>query len=454
MADTDSGQGSRMPLQQDEVELPSFGKAAVVWGKIGLLSFGGPIGQIALMHKMLVDERRWLSEQQFLAALNFCMLLPGPEAMQLATYAGWRLHGIAGGLVAGLLFVIPGAIVMLALSMAYAAFGSVPVVEAVFVGIKAAVLAIVIEALIKVSRRAIKGRVDYAIAAASFVGIFFFNLPFPLIVLTAGLIGFYRGAGLIEERAAREPSAGADWRGSLTSTAMTVLTWLFIWIAPLAAIALAYGPTHVFSQLGVFFSKLAVVTFGGAYAVLAYMAQEVVERYGWLSPGEMLDGLGLAETTPGPLIMVTQFVGYLAAERNGGGVALIDGIIGAAVTTWATFAPCFLWIFAGAPYIDRLHSAPRLRAALASVTAAVVGVILNLSVWFGLHVLFGRFTNWELGGARVEVPELASVIIPALALSCLAAVLIFAVRAGVITTLAICAGFALAWHLATPMIGA
>lgn len=453
MVDKKSGQETGLAPAQEEDRAPTFGEAAAVWGKIGLLSFGGPVGQIALMHRMLVDERRWLSEQQFLAALNFCMLLPGPEAMQLATYAGWRLHGIAGGLVAGLLFVIPGALVMLALSMAYAAFGAVPVVEAVFVGIKAAVLAIVIEALIKVSRRAIKGWVDYAIAAASFVGIFFFNLPFPLIVLTAALIGFYRGALLVGEANPVAQPAGSDWKGSLASTFATVVTWLFIWIAPLAAIAFAYGPSHVFSQLGLFFSKLAVVTFGGAYAVLAYMAQEVVEHYGWLTPGEMLDGLGLAETTPGPLIMVTQFVGYLAAERNGGGVAMIDGIIGAVVTTWATFAPCFLWIFAGAPYIERLHNAPRLRAALASVTAAVVGVILNLSVWFGLHVLFGRFTTWELGGARVEIPELASVNIPALALSCLAAVLIFALRAGVITTLGICAGTALAWYVVAPLMG-
>jgi len=445
------GKPSEVAARAGTAPAPKFNEAFWVWVTIGFLSFGGPAGQIALMHRKLVEERRWLSERQYLSALNFCMLLPGPEAMQLATYAGWRLHGVAGGLAAGLMFVLPGAVVMLALSMVYAAYGAVPLVEAVFIGIKAAVLAIVIDALIKVSRRALTGPVDYAIAMGAFVGIFIFDLPFPLIILAAGLIGYLRAGAVIQESASDADTLAQSGRSppdvSIRDTCKTIAIWLTIWTAPLGLVALLLGPNDVLAQAGLFFSKLAVVSFGGAYAVLAYMAQEVVEGYGWLKPGEMLDGLGLAETTPGPLIMVTQFVGFLAAARAEGGVSLLTGALGAVVTLWATFAPCFLWIFAGAPYIERLQSAPRLRSALSAITAAVVGVIANLSAWFTMHVLFESFTAVGFGPMKGEVPVLASVDVVALALSCLAVVALFALRAGVLVTLLVCAAAGLAVHL-------
>jgi chromate transporter len=426
---------------------PSFKEALAVWAKIGVLSFGGPAGQIALMHRMLVDERRWIAEDRFLHALNFCMLLPGPEAMQLATYIGWRLHGTLGGLVAGLLFVLPGAIVVLALSIAYAYFGQVPIVEAAFVGIKAAVLVIVVEALIRVARRALRGPNAALIAAATFIGIFFFAVPFPLIVASAAAIGFLLlpAAPLHQQATVAEPPV------PMSQTLLTAALWLAIWIGPLLLLAALFGRTHVTTDIALFFSKLAVVTFGGAYAVLAYMAQQAVETYGWLSAGEMLDGLGLAETTPGPLILVTEFVGFLAGFRKGGEPALAFGLLGAAVTLWATFAPCFLWIFVGAPYVERLSRSPRLAGALAAVTAAVVGVILNLSLWFALHVLFGSVTATWHGPLQIWTPELASLNVEALALACLAAVLLFGLRLGIATTLALSAGAALGW---SPLAGA
>jgi chromate transporter len=370
------------------------------------------------------------------------MLLPGPEAMQLATYVGWRMHGVRGGLAAGLLFVLPGAIVMLALALAYAAFGKLPLAEALFIGIKAAVLAIVVEALLRVASRSLKQPADWIIAAAAFVAIYAFAVPFPVIVLAAALIGFFRSAGQhgLEGGTPRPaPVAHSD-------TLKTVALWLGIWILPLLAVALAFGRGHVLTELAWFFSKLAVVTFGGAYAVLAYMAQAVVEGYGWLTPGEMLDALGLAETTPGPLILVNEFVGTLAAWRHGGGSPLLMGILGAVVTLWATFAPCFLWIFAGAPYIERLNTEPRLKSALAAVTAAVVGVILNLTVWFALHVLFAEVTTLDAGPLRPAVPELASINLVTVALSAAAFTLLFALHRGIVTTLAVCAALALAWH--------
>jgi chromate transporter len=436
-------------MQQDTVmagtlQPPTYTEALKVWARIGLLSFGGPAGQIALMHRELVEERKWIDEGRYLNALNFCMLLPGPEAMQLATYVGWRMHGLKGGLTAGLLFVIPGALVVLALSMLYAAFGKLPLVEALFIGIKAAVLAIVVEALLRIARRSLKDGVEWAIAGAAFVAIFFLAVPFPLIVLAAALIGFARG-GVDVPAATRvaKPDVGVPVAQTLTTTAV----WLAIWIVPLAALAGIFGSTHVLTQIAVFFSKLAVVTFGGAYAVLAYMAQDVVETHGWLTAGEMLDGLGLAETTPGPLILVTEFVGFLAANRHGGGNPWVMGMLGAVVTLWATFAPCFLWIFAGAPYIERLNAEPRLKAALAAVTAAVVGVILNLTVWFALHVLFATVTERFAGPLRLHVPELFSISGPALVLSGVAIVLLFVLHRGVLTTLAVCGGLALAWHV-------
>jgi chromate transporter len=366
------------------------------------------------------------------------MLLPGPEATQLATYVGWRLHGVRGGLAAGLLFVLPGALVILGLSMLYAGLGKLPVAQALFVGIQAAVLAIVVEALLRVARRALKGSLDWLIAAAAFAGIFLLKAPFPLIVLAAALIGFYRGFGQTQPAAVPAPAV------SLSATARTVAVWLAIWVVPLVAVAGLFGRGHVLAEAGWFFSKLAVVTFGGAYAVLAYMAQDVVQHYGWLAPSEMLDGLGLAETTPGPLILVTEFVGFLAAFREGGGNPWVMGTLGAVVALWATFAPCFLWIFAGAPYIERLNAEPKLKSALAAVTAAVVGVILNLTVWFGLHVLFARLHRTDVGPLSLLVPDPASLNLVAALLATVAALLLFVLHRGILTTLAVCSALALA----------
>jgi chromate transporter len=421
---------------------PAFRQALAVWAKIGVTSFGGPAGQIALMHRILVDELKWIAEDRFLHALNFCMLLPGPEAMQLATYVGWRLHGVRGGLAAGLLFVLPGAAVVLALTVAYVWFGEVPAVEAAFVGVKAAVLVIVIEALLRVARRALGRPLDWAIAAAAFVAIFFLAAPFPLIIAVAALLG-----SLVERPLPETVASGAAKVPSvpLTETLRTAGLWLVVWIAPLAFLALALGPNHVSADIAVFFSKLAVVTFGGAYSVLAYMAQQAVETHHWLTPGEMLDGLGLAETTPGPLILVTEFVGFIAGYRHGGEPRLAFGLLAAAVTLWATFAPCFLWIFVGAPYIERLSANPRLAGALAGVTAAVVGVILNLSLWFGLHVVFGRVDAEWHGPVRLWRPELASLNVEVVLLALLAGILLLGLRAGLLTTLALTAAAALAW---------
>jgi chromate transporter len=417
---------------------PPFHQLLNIFGKIGLLSFGGPAAQIALMHRVLVDEQRWLDERRFLSALSFCMLLPGPEAMQLATYSGWRLHGVKGGLAAGLLFVLPGALLVLTLSMLYGAYGSTPTAAALFVGVKAAVLAIVLQALLRVAKRAIKGRLDWAVAVAAFAAIFFFNLPFPLVIAAAAAAGYF----LRSVDATGPPVEAAATPVPVGQTVRTLLIWLAVWLVPLLAVVAIFGPAHVLSQLAFFFSKLAVVTFGGAYAVLAYMAQEAVNGYGWLSAGEMLDGLGLAETTNGPLILVTEFVGYIAAHRVGG-IAL--GVLGALITLWATFAPCFLWIFVGAPYVERLTRAPHLAAALRTVTAAVVGVIANLSVWFALHVLFARIGERHFGPLRLFVPDPASLDVVALALSCLALALIFALRLGIAATLAVCGAASLIW---------
>ncbi len=423
-------------LREGGPEAPSFAEALRVWAQIGLTSFGGPAGQIAMMHKVLVEQKKWLDEGTYLLALNFCTLLPGPEAMQLATYAGWKLHGTRGGLAAGLLFVAPGALVILTLAALYATFGNVPVVAAVFTGVKAAVLAIVVEALIRIARRSLAGRAEWFIAVASFVAIFFFQLPFPLIVLGAALIGYMRGALAAEGTA--HVSAGT-LPVPLASTARTIVVWLAIWLLPLLAVAVGFGLDHVLTRLAIFFSKLAVVTFGGAYAVLAYMAQDVVETYGWLRPGEMLDGLGLAETTPGPLILVTVFVGFLAAARHGGGPPLLFGLLGALVTLWATFVPCFLYVFAGAPYVEWLKSVPKLKSALSAITAAVVGVIFNLSLWFALHVLFQSRFEIAAGPLHLEVPEITSINFIALALGALATLLLFVVRAGILPTLAVSA---------------
>lgn len=387
---------------------PTLLEATKVWAKIGILSFGGPAAQIALMHKEVVEEHKWLSEERFLNALSFCMLLPGPEAMQLATFAGWRLHGTLGGLIAGLLFVLPGALVMLILATLYAAFGSVPLVDALFLGVKAAVIIVVVEALLRVSKKALQTNAHWVIAALAFIGIFFLALPYPMIVLLAGLYGFFATSTPIQvsgDLPAQQP----------ISKALTTITgWLIIWWGPLIALRVAL-PGSLLNEIGLFFSKLAVVTFGGAYAVLAYMGQDVVDNSQWLTTGQMMDGLGLAESTPGPLILVTQFVGYLAAHKQGG---IWLGTAAAAVTLWATFIPCFLWIFAGAPYIDWLGTRPRLKGALAAITAAVVGVILNLSIWFALHVFFDEVSTQSWGPITAAVPDFTTLDwrVPVLAL--------------------------------------
>jgi chromate transporter len=419
----------------------TFTEALKVWARIGCLSFGGPAGQIALMHREIVEERGWLSEKDYLAALNFCMLLPGPEAMQLATYAGWRMHGVRGGLAAGLLFVLPGALVVLVLSMVYQSFGNLPWIAALFYGVKAAVLAIVIEALLRVARRALRMRTDWIIAGLAFLALFGFGVPFPLIIAAAALFGFFRNGGMAPAVAERLPP--------LSTAAGTVALWTVVWLGPLAVLALLLGPHHVLAMIGVFFSKLAVVTFGGAYAVLSYMAQAAVEKQGWLTAAEMIDGLALAETTPGPLILVTQFVGYLAAARDMGGIW--GGIAGAVVTLWMTFAPCFLWIFAGAPYIEAIARRPRLSGALAAITAAVVGVILNLSLWFGLHVLFGGVNRLD-GWFRPWLPDWTGFDAASFVLSLVAAAALLRLHLGIIWTLALSAGLGLAWKFAAATI--
>lgn len=425
-----------------EGPVPSFQEAFAAFAKIGFLSFGGPAGQIALMHRALVDEKGWLSERGFLNALSFCMLLPGPEAMQLATYAGWRLHGVAGGLMAGFLFVLPGAAVVLALALAYALFGAVPLVAALFLGVKAAVVVIVVEALLRVAKRALKRPDLWAVAALAFIGIFFFALPFPAIVVLAALYGVL----FVRERNAETPQgAGLSLREiSWRKTIATVVLWLLIWWVPLLLLS-GVSPDGILSRIGFFFSKLAVVTFGGAYAVLSYMAQDVVSNFGWLQAGEMMDGLGLAETTPGPLILVTEFVGFLAAFRQGG---LPLALAGAAVTLWATFAPCFLWIFAGAPYVEWISAQPRLKGALSGISAAVVGVILNLTVWFALHVFFLNVEARTAGPLTLWIPDPATLDFRAVFLAGVSAVLLLRLHKSMATTLAAVALLALGLHLA------
>ncbi|NEY91343.1 chromate efflux transporter [Tabrizicola oligotrophica] len=372
---------------------PSLADLTRAFARIGVLSFGGPAAQIALMHREIVDEHGWVEEKDYLSALSFCMLLPGPEAMQLATWIGWRTHGTLGGLIAGGLFVLPGACVVLALSAIYAAFGGVPLVAAAFQGIQAAVVAIVIEALLRVSRRALKGRTERMIALAAFLGLFALALPFPVVILAAGLAG---AAWLAKGTAPLSPAPHARRDHSLR----TALIWSAVWLGPLAALWLIEA--GLLAQIGLYFSKLALLTFGGAYAVLAWMVQEVVQVQGWLSTAEMMDGLGLAETTPGPLILVTEFVGFMAGWHAGGWAMALAG---AAVALWMTFAPCFLWIFLGAPHIARLTAQPRLAGALAGIMAAVVGVIANLSLWFALHVIFGTVTALDLGPLRLSLPD-------------------------------------------------
>ena len=449
MGDATSGPPS------DESAIP-FAEAFRVWLKIGLLSFGGPAGQIALMHQIVVDEKKWLGESRFLHALNYCMLLPGPEAQQLATYVGWLLHGRLGGLVAGTLFVLPGALVILAVSILYATFQDASLVQALFFGVKAAVLAVVVRAVIQVGRRVLKDRVAVAIAAAAFVAIFLFAVPFPLIIGGAAILGLLRAwhapSQLATEDDGDDDDGAAAARNadapSLRRAAGTLLVGGLLWAGPVVLAAAWLGADNVYAQEGLFFSKLAVVTFGGAYAVLAYMAQQAVETYGWLAPGEMLDGLGMAETTPGPLIMVVQFVGFMGAYRSPGALdPLLAGTLGAAMATWVTFVPCFLWIFLGAPYVERLRRNAKLSAALSAITAAVVGVILNLALWFGLHVLFAEHTLYDSFGLHLLVPDPASLDPWALGLSAVAVIALFGIRLDMIKTLGLCAALGIAVSL-------
>ncbi|MEM9106212.1 MAG: chromate efflux transporter [Pseudomonadota bacterium] len=422
--------GAESPPQTASGTSHSLGEAIRAFARIGILSFGGPAAQIALMHRTLVEEKGWLSERQYLNALSFCMLLPGPEAMQLATYAGWRMHGIRGGLISGALFVLPGAAIMLALAIIYAYLGSVPLVSALFLGIKAAVLVIVIEALLRVAGKALHKPGHWMVAALAFVGIFFLSLPFPLLILLAAIYGFWTGDAQKED-----DDHPVEVLANPSKSITTILLWLAIWWVPLLGVGLL-GGNPILAQIGWFFSKLAVVTFGGAYAVLAYMAQDVVDQQGWLTAGAMMDGLGLAETTPGPLILVTEFVGFLSAFREGG---LALGLAGALVTLWATFIPCFLWIFAGAPYIDWIGNQPRLRGALSGITAAVVGVILNLSIWFALHVAFAAVEPVNYGPFVLWQPELASLDWRVVILSVLSGILLLRLQWGIVRVLTISA---------------
>ena len=414
---------------------PTFAEAFKVWLKIGCINFGGPAGQIAMMHRILVDEKKWIDEARFLHALNFSMLLPGPEATQLATYVGWLLHGVRGGLAAGILFVLPGAFVMLGLSLLYAYGRGLGPIDGALFGIKAAVLVIVFEALIRIGKRSLKSSLLVSLAALAFISIFFFAVPFPLIVIAAALAGYLiaRSRPDLLGLAVKAPDvtdySGSRWRQFTIAT----IIGLAIWWAPVALAALTLGPHHILVGVGIFFSKLAVVTFGGAYAVLAYMAQQVVETNGWLTAPEMVDALGLAETTPGPLILVTQFVGFLAAFREAAPFTpLSAGLLGAALTTWVTFVPAMLWIFAGAPFIEQLRGNRQLAGALAAITAAVVGVILNLSVWFALHVLFGKVTEMHLGPLRWYAFDPLALDIRAAVLAVIAGVLAFGLHRSLI----------------------
>jgi chromate transporter len=422
----------------------SFGEALAFWLKLGFISFGGPAGQIAIMHRVLVDEKKWIEESRFLHALNFCMLLPGPEAQKLATYAGWLLHGTRGALAAGILFVLPGALVMLALSVLYALGRGIPAVDGALYGIKAAVLVIVVEALVRIGRRALKTGFLIGVAAAAFIGIFFLAVPFPLIVLAAGVAGFFTTV-------AGAPLAAAPAPGRWRHAALAAGIGLALWWLPVAAAVLALGPDHVLVDIGLFFSKLAVVSFGGAYALLAYMAQQAVETYHWMSAPEMVDGLGLAETTPGPLILVTQFVGFLAAYREPAPFApLAAGVLGAALTTWVTFVPPMTLIFALAPFVEQLRANQRLSGALAAITAAVVGVILNLTVWFALHVLFGSVTEARAGPLRWYAFDPLALDLKVAALAALAAFLAFALQRGLVELVIVMAALGVALRLLFP----
>jgi chromate transporter len=447
-------QGNETVIEQmageDVSAEPTFAEMTSVFARIGFLSFGGPAGQIGLMHRILVDERRWISEDRFLHALNYCMLLPGPEAQQLATYIGWLKHGVRGGMIAGLLFVLPGLAVIIALSTAYSLYQDTTWLTGLFFGLKAAVLAIVVEAVIRLGRKTLKSRLLFGIAALAFISLFFFSLPFPLVVLLAGIAGF------VSARSGGGPPTGTaapvdlPKRPPALKAIATLFFWIGVWQLPLLALWLVSG-TEALTAMFTFFSKMALVTFGGAYAVLAYVAQVAVQDYGWLKPGEMLDGLALAETTPGPLVLVLSFVGFLVGFREAAGLgAVTGGVVGALLVAWATFVPSFIWIFAGAPFIERLRGNATFSAALSAITAAVVGVILNLAVWFGMHVLFrevGEISLWQATGLHVSWPVWTSLDLVAFLLFLLSAFLLFRMKLGMVPVLAICALAGLALKL-------
>src|SRR3989475_7877657 len=439
--DTDAGHGIR------------FSEAFRVWLRVAILSFGGPAGQIAVMHRILVEEKNWISESRFLHALNYCMLLPWPEAQQLATYIGWLLHRTAGGIMAGGLFILPGVIAIMGLSYIYAAYGNVGFVEAVFFGLKAAVLAIVVHAVVRVGKRALRNRLLIALAAIAFVAIFFFNVPFPIIIIAAGLIGYFGARSGRPEFAAIEHGGGNKKTAAVDSLlgeelpdhvrptvarALKVSSvWLLLWVVPVAALLIGLGQANVFSQIALFFSKMAMVTFGGAYAVLAYVAQQAVEHYHWVQPREMLDGLGMAETTPGPLIMVLQFVGFMAAYRDPGTLSpMLAATLGGLLATWVTFTPCFLWIFLGAPFVEVLRENKPLNTALSALTAAVVGVVLNLAIWFAIPTVFREVWPVRTFGLSFDMPVWGSLDIAAFVLAAAAATAIFRLNIGMLWVLA------------------
>jgi chromate transporter len=462
----DDTTGAADPRPTDAGSVPGHGiglvEATRVWGLVALNSFGGPAGQIAVMHRFLIEERRWFSEKRFLHALNYCMLLPGPEAQQLATYFGWLLHGLRGGLIAGGLFILPGFVAIMILSVLYAGFGDVTAVEALFYGIKPAVMAIVAAAVVRIGSRALKNRTMYAIAAAAFVAIFFLDIPFPLIIAGAGILGFFGGrrwpdtfnvirgheADAIDAPPARLSDDLQPVKPSTGRSLRVLAVGLTLWFAPIVALAVWSGRDSIWVEEGLFFSTAAVVTFGGAYSVLAYLAQQAVQTYGWLLPGEMLDGLGMAETTPGPLIQVVQFVGFMGAYRAGLGIdPMLAGVLGAILTTWVTFVPCFLWIFLGAPYIEYLRGNHRLTSALSAITAAVVGVVLNLAVWFSLHTIFGEVGEVHAYGLRLYVPDLPTLDPAAAAIAAGAFFAMFRLRWSMLRTLGISAAVGAALHL-------
>jgi len=455
------------PVKSADLDV-TLRSAVRVWLRVALLSFGGPTGQIAVMHRILVEEKKWIGEARFLHALNYCMLLPGPEAQQLATYIGWLMHRSAGGLVAGGLFIVPGVVSIMALSWIYALYGKVGAVSALFFGLKAAIIAVVLQAVIRIGKRALRSNLMRGIAVASFVAIFFFAVPFPLIVALAACIGFTAvrigGGGATGGAAAHGAPAQhsvEDGRtllgehlpphatGSARQALAVAALWLALWLVPVVAIVAVLGSGNVYAEIAVFFSKMAVVTFGGAYAVLAYVAQQAVEHYRWLAPPEMLDGLGLAESTPGPLIMVLQFVGFMGAYRAPGDLPpLLAGTLGGLLATWVTFAPCFLWIFLGAPFIERLRGNASLSGALSAITAAVVGVVANLAVWFLIHTLFREVHPFRAGLLSFDMPSLASIEPLALTLSIATILATFVLRAGMVTVLGGAAAAGLALYLA------